>query len=186
MLLSVSQGYQFTANDAYQFGAQSFDVNLGFESGADVHAVDLAAGWGGVTILGAVDSLPLGLTGSPRAREPEEPGAGRRAGRLDRAALLRLRTGDERRRVLRAAPRRAAFFAVRRTNCITCTCSTAYAPIICCSARAPTCTLPIKGRIGVGVAGEFFDRRTFYQTPDVSPARFQFPQVRISLTWSGS
>ena len=46
--------------------------------------------------------------------------------------------------------------------------------------------LPIKGRVGFGVAAEFFDRRTFYQTPGTTPARFQFPQFRLFMTWTGS
>jgi hypothetical protein len=46
--------------------------------------------------------------------------------------------------------------------------------------------LPLRGKIGFGVSGEFFDRRTFYQTPDDPPARFNFPQFRAYLTWSGS
>jgi hypothetical protein len=46
--------------------------------------------------------------------------------------------------------------------------------------------VPVRGRLGVSVTGEFFDRRTYYQTPGVQNAHFHFPQFRLSLTWSSS
>ena len=46
--------------------------------------------------------------------------------------------------------------------------------------------VPVKGRLGIGAAGEFFDRRTFYQTPGVPRAHFHFPQFRAFLTWSSA
>ena len=44
--------------------------------------------------------------------------------------------------------------------------------------------VPVNGRLGIGASGEFFDRRTFYQTPGVPRAHFHFPQFRAYLTWS--
>jgi len=46
--------------------------------------------------------------------------------------------------------------------------------------------VPLPGRFGVIVTGEYFDRRTYFQTPDVEPAHFHFPQFRLSFTWNGS
>jgi len=43
--------------------------------------------------------------------------------------------------------------------------------------------LPLKGRLGASVTGEFFDRRTFYQQEGVERAHFKFPQFRAALTW---
>ena len=46
--------------------------------------------------------------------------------------------------------------------------------------------VPLRGRLGIGVTGEYFDRRTYYQRPGVDRALFQFPQFRLALTWSAS
>ena len=44
--------------------------------------------------------------------------------------------------------------------------------------------LPLRGRLGAEVIGEFFDRRTFFQQPDIERTHFHFPQFRAGLTWS--
>ena len=44
-------------------------------------------------------------------------------------------------------------------------------------------TVPVRGRLGVGVTGEFFDRHSFYQDAAETIRRFSFPQARLSLTW---
>ena len=36
---------------------------------------------------------------------------------------------------------------------------------------------------GIGVTGEYFDRRTFYQDADRTIKRFHYPQVRAFVTW---
>jgi hypothetical protein len=46
--------------------------------------------------------------------------------------------------------------------------------------------LPVRGRLGLGVSGEFFDRRTFYQHEGGSRARFHYPQFRAYFTWHAS
>jgi hypothetical protein len=46
--------------------------------------------------------------------------------------------------------------------------------------------VPLKGKVGIGAAAEFFDRRTYYQTEGVPAGKFRFPQVRLYLTWSAS
>ena len=182
--LSVSQGYQFSANDAYRFGAQSFEVNLSFESAATSRTSFWAAGWGGVTVLGAVDSLPFGVTEVPEEHEDpegESPGQG-------------VSTGP---RFYDYGPGTnfGAFFSLRRDGRPFFTLAyEAHHLYVLDGVRAnhllqrgrADLKVPIKGRIGVGVAAEFFDRRTFYQTPGTTPARFQFPQFRAFLTWTGS
>ena len=46
--------------------------------------------------------------------------------------------------------------------------------------------LPLRGPFGIGVTGEYFDRRTFYQDTDRTRARYHYPQVRAYFTWSVS
>ena len=47
-------------------------------------------------------------------------------------------------------------------------------------------TVPLRGPLGIGFSGEFFDRRTLYQAEGVSPAHFYFPQFRVFVTWFAS
>ena len=136
LLLSVAQGYQFNANNAYRFGAQTFDTMFSVLKHLTSTTSLWAAGWGGVTVLGAVDSLPAGVERNPGGKS----GPGRGTGRLDGSALLRLRSRRECRRVLPASSTRSAVLPVLVRSFITCTCSTACAPIISSSARGPTCT----------------------------------------------
>ena len=183
LLLSVAQGYQFISNDAYRFGAQSFEANVSVVKRYDSGMSMWIAGWGGVTILGAVDSLPPGLT--PGEIPDEEP---------DPDAPQGVSTGP---RFYDYGPggNAGAYMSLQRTS----------RPFFIFSyelhhlyvldgvranhmlqrARADL-RLPLRGKIGFGVSGEIFDRRTYYQEPGVSRARFNFPQFRAYLTWNAS
>ena len=44
--------------------------------------------------------------------------------------------------------------------------------------------VPVFGPWGIGVAGEYFDRRTFFQDPDQTKKSYHYPQFRAFLTWS--
>ena len=76
--LSVLQAYDYSKNNAYQFGAQSFEVNAAFTGKLSSRTSIWVSGWGGLTALGAVDSLPS--TGAPPVEptpdEGESPGQG--------------------------------------------------------------------------------------------------------------
>ena len=43
--------------------------------------------------------------------------------------------------------------------------------------------LPLRGAFGVGVTGEYFDRRTFYQDAAATRVKYHYPQVRAYFTW---
>ena len=43
--------------------------------------------------------------------------------------------------------------------------------------------LPLRGALGLGVTGEYFDRRTFYQDADRTRVNYHYPQVRTYFTW---
>ena len=66
---SVIQTYDYQNNDAYATGSQSFDAALGFTQPLSRRCGFWVLGWGGLTILGAVDSLPPGVDEVP---DPEE------------------------------------------------------------------------------------------------------------------
>jgi hypothetical protein len=179
--LSVAQGYQFNSNDAYRFGAQSFEANVAFSKRYSSGTSLWMAGWGGVTVLGAVDSLPPGLTDEdiPEA-DPDAPqgvstgprfydyGPGGNAG-----GYLSLQRGTRPFFILSYELHHLYVLDGVRAN------------HLLQRARADV-RFPLRGTIGFGVTGEIFDRRTFYQTPGVNRARFSFPQFRAFLTWSAS
>jgi len=177
--LNVSQDYQYSKNDAYQFGAQAFDVSLGVRHDLSDRLTVTANGWGGVTVLGAVDSIPpegsvvpeasadggQGVSTGPRFYD-YGPGSNFGGGitlRRDRRDIARFGYEAQQLHVLDGA--RANHFLQR--------------------ARADV-TVPVHRRIGILVTGEFFDRHTYFQTPGAEPAHFHFPQFRVALTWNGS
>ena len=66
-------------------------TNFSYSKQLSAHNSMFLAGWGGVTILGAIDSIPLGGI----VEVPVDPEAG-----IDWSAVLRLRAWRERRRLL--------------------------------------------------------------------------------------
>ena len=74
---TVLQSYDYQSNDAYATGAQSFEAAVGVTQPLSSRTNVWLMGWGGLTVLGAVDSLPLGITELPgEPEEPEEPEGG--------------------------------------------------------------------------------------------------------------
>jgi hypothetical protein len=178
--LSVMQGYQYNKNDAYQFGAQSFDVNLGTTKALTSRTSMWLTGWGGVTILGAVDSVP-----PEGSTVPEEPGEDAGQGVSTGPRFYDYGPGTN----------FGGFFVLRRDGRSIFT--AAYeahhlhvldgvrANHLLQRARADL-NIPIRGRLGASVVGEFFDRRTWYQTAGIEKAHLHYPQFRVGLTWSAS
>ena len=64
--LNVQQAYDFEQNDAYQFGAQSFELHGSSTIKLSERTSMFVVGWGGLTALGAVDSLPPGFVPTGR------------------------------------------------------------------------------------------------------------------------
>jgi hypothetical protein len=179
--LSVAQGYQYYENDAYQFGAQSFEATLGATRTLTSRISLWAIGWGGLTVLGAVDSKPLPGT----EQVPAEPDPGEEAGQgvsvgprfydygpgttFGGLATLR-RDGRTFFTISYEAHHLHVLDGVRANHLLQ-------------HARADL-RVPLPGSLGIGVTAEYFDRRTYYQEPGVSPGEFHFPQIRTALIWS--
>jgi hypothetical protein len=133
-------------------------------------------GWGGLTVLGAIDSLPLGLTEVPEEEATGDAGQGVSEGprfydygpgsdfgvttifsRNNRPFTNLFYEG---RHLFSLDGVRANHFLQRvRIDLL----------------------LPLKGAFGAGVTGEYFDRRTFYRTPPTAP--HHYPQIRFYATW---
>ncbi len=175
---SVVQSYDFQKNDAYATGSQSFDAAFGFTQNLSSRTRFWMLGWGGLTVLGAIDSLPLGLTEVPEDKESGDAGQGVSEGpryydygpgsnfgatatfsRNNRSFAVLFYEG---RHLYSLDGVRANHFLQR--------------------ARFDL-LLPVKGAFGLGATTEYFDRRTFYQDAAATRVRYHYPQVRLYLTW---
>jgi hypothetical protein len=154
-LITVSQDYQYNKNPAYQFGAQAVATNFSYAKQLSAHNSMFLAGWGGVTILGAIDSIPLGGI----VEVPVDPEAGQGVS-----------TGP---RYYDYGPggNVGAFFTIRRDNRPLLNIGYELHHLhILDGVRANHMLQrirgdfmwPLKGRLGIGTTGEFFERKTFY------------------------
>ena len=179
--LSVAQGYQFNSNNAYRFGAESFETIFSvvkrFSSGTSMWA----AGWGGITILGAVDSLPPGL--KPEDIPEEDPNAPQGVSTGPR--FYDYGPGGNAGGYMSLQRSGFPFFILSYELHHLYVLDGVRANHLLQRGRADL-RLPLRGKIGLGVTSEVFDRRTFYQTEGISRARFNFPQFRVYLTWNAS
>jgi hypothetical protein len=182
---SVVQSYDFQKNDAYATGSQSFEGAFSYASNLSSNTRMWVLGWGGLTVLGAIDSLPLGLTEVPEEEEEEEgEGEGEGAGQgvsegpryydygpggsFGATAIFFHKNQPfatffyEGRHIYSLDGVRANHFLQRgRIDLM----------------------VPLKGALGLGVTGEYFDRRTFYQDADRSRVNYHYPQLRTYFTW---
>jgi hypothetical protein len=175
---SVVQSYDFQSNDAYATGAQSLEVTIGAMPRLSSRTDMTLLGWGGVTVLGAVDSLPEGLTEPPPA--PEGPGAGQGVSEGPRyydygpgstfGALAVFARDNRPFAVLMYEGRHLySLDGVRANHFLQRT-------------RLDLLT-PLRGALGVGVSGEYFFRQSFYQDASRTQVEYRYPQFRAYFTW---
>jgi hypothetical protein len=176
---SVVQSYDYQANDAYSTGAQSFDAMVGMAWKLSPATSLRATGWGGLTVLGAVDSLPVDVTERP---EDEEEGSGGQGvsegpryydygpGSNVGATVMLVRNtrpmvvfSYEGRHLYSLDGVRANHFLQR--------------------ARLDLLAR-LRGPLGIGGSAEYFDRQTFYQDAARTIKRYHYPQLRAFFTWS--
>jgi hypothetical protein len=178
-LFTFAQRYQYNNNPAYQFGAQAFEGTFIGERRLSSRISMLALGGGGVTVLGAVDSIPLGgIIDQPDP--PPDAGQGVSTGPRYydygpggnlTATFTLLR---DRRQFLNAGYELYHLHVLDGVR----------ANHILQRARLDF-TWPLKGALGVGASTEFFSRRTLY-ADDAGEATYHFPQYRIFLSWQPS
>jgi hypothetical protein len=181
--LMVTQGYEYQANDVYRFGAQTFNAMVATTTTTSRTKLWLA-GWGGLTVLGAVDSLPVDVEEAPEEPETPEgegPGQGVSEGpryydygpgsNFGALATLQYRSRKivgfsyEGRQLYSLDGVRANHFLQRlRLDLL----------------------VPFHPKLGIGVTTEYFDRRTYYQDEARTVKKFHYPQFRVYFTWSVS
>ena len=177
--VNVQQAYDFEQNDAYQFGAQSFELHTSFTTKLSERTSMFVVGWGGLTALGAVDSLPPGFV--PEPEEPEEPPEGGQGvsegprfydygpGSTFGAGTSFTRNGREFANFYYRSHHLYSLDGVRANHLL--------------QHLRMDLLVPVHGSLGLGVSGEFFHRKTYYQDGVSAPTKLHYPQFRAYLTW---
>jgi hypothetical protein len=174
---SVIQTYNYQNNDAYSTGSQAIDAAFGTTFKLSERTNFWVLGWAGLTVLAAVDSLPLGLTERP---EEEEPSAGQ--GVSEGPRFYDYGPGSDfggLGRLVRNGRDVALFFYVGRQIY---SLDGVRANHFLQHVRVDL-LFPLRGPLGLGVSGEYFDRRSFYQDPAQTKQSYHYPQVRGYFTW---
>ena len=174
---SVIQTYNYQTNDAYSTGSQAIDAAIGTTRALSPRTNFWVLGWGGLTVLGAVDSLPPGVTSRPED-EPSSGGQGVSEGPRyydygpgsDFGGLAR---------VTRDGRDIALFFYVGRQIY---SLDGVRANHFLQHLRIDL-LFPLRGALGIGTSGEFFHRRSYYQDEAGSIQTYHYPQLRAYLTW---
>ena len=174
---SVIQTYNYLNNDAYSTGSQAIDAGIGTTRALTRRTDFWILGWGGLTVLGAVDSLPLGVTEKP---EEEEPSAGQGVSEgprfydygpgSDFGTLARI-TRDGREMLL-------FFYVGRQIYSL----DGVRANHFLQHTRVDL-LLPLHGPLGLGASAEYFHRRSYYQDAESTIKTYHYPQLRAYLTW---
>ena len=175
---SVLQSYDYQNNDAFSTGAQSFDAALGGTHAFSQRTSLWTIGWGGLTVLGAVDSLPLGVTEKPE--ETEEPSGGQ--GVSEGPRFYDYGPGSDwgaGARLVRDSRTLVAFvYEGRQLYSL----DGVRANHLLQRARVDV-LVPLHGPLGLGTSAEFFHRRSYYQDPAHTIQGYHYPQFRAYLTW---
>jgi hypothetical protein len=177
MQFSLIQTYNYQKNDVYATGSQAIDAALGTTRKLSSRTDFWFLGWGGLTVLGAVDSLPLGVTEKPEDT-PSSAGQGVSEGPRfydygpgsDFGTLTRL-THDGRDILL-------FFYVGRQIYSL----DGVRANHFLQHTRVDF-VVPLHGPLGIGTSAEYFHRRSYYQDADRTIKTFHYPQLRAYLTW---
>jgi hypothetical protein len=175
---SVVQSYDFQSNDAYTTGAQSLEATIGATPHLSARTNVAMAAWGGVTVLGAIDSLPLGITERPQP--PEGPGAGQGVSEGPRyydygpgstfGALAQFARNGQ--------PFATLFYEGRHLYSL----DGVRANHFLQRARLDV-LMPLSGALGMGVSGEYFFRQSFFLEEEHEQVEYRYPQFRAYFTW---
>ena len=159
-------------------GSQSVEGALGFTQNLSSTTRFWMMGWGGVTVLGAIDSLPVGLSERPEDEGTGDAGQGVSEGPRyydygpgSNFGVTAIFSRNNR-------PFTTLFYEGRHLFSL----DGVRANHFLQRGRIDL-MLPLKGAIGAGVTGEYFDRRTFYQDAAKSRTNYHYPQVRFYMTW---
>ena len=175
---SVVQSYDYQSNDAYATGSQTIEAAIGISQPLSQRTGVRFAGWGGLTVLGAVDSLPLGITERPE--RPENPGGGQ--GVSEGPRYYDYGPGSTFGAIAQLSRDGRLFGALLYEGRHLYTLDGVRANHVLQRARLDL-LFPVRGAFGLGASGEYFFRQSFYQDEDDSHLEYRYPQFRIYATW---
>jgi uncharacterized protein DUF3943 len=174
---SVIQTYNYQNNAAYATGSQAIDAALGTTRALSSRTKFWILGWGGLTVLGAVDSLPLGVT-----EKPEDPESSAGQGVSEGPRFYDYGPGSDfgtLARLTRDGRDVALFFYLGRQIY---SLDGVRANHFLQQTRVDL-LFPLHGKFGIGTSAEYFHRRSYYQDAAGTIQTFHFPQLRAYLTW---
>jgi hypothetical protein len=177
---SMVQSYDYQKNDAYATGAQSIEGLIDTKWEMSPSTVVRFNTWAGLTVLGAVDSLPLGTDEVP-VEEEGEGDAGQ--GVSEGPRYYDYGPGSTFGGSAIAAHNGRMFATLSYEGRHLYSLDGVRANHLLQRLRLDLLA-PLRGPFGVGVAGEYFDRRTWFQDPDHTKKSYRYPQFRVFLTWS--
>ena len=137
-------------------------------------------GWGGLTVLGAIDSLPVDVTEVPVEEPDTEPEGGQGVSEGPRyydygpgsnLGMTAAFSHDGR-------PFAVLFYEGRHLYSL----DGVRANHFLQRARVDL-LLPLRGRLGFGTSVEYFDRQTFFQDEERTRRGYHYPQLRAYFTW---
>jgi hypothetical protein len=177
--VSVLQSYDFNNNDVYEFGAQSFEGNVQTNLALSAHTSVALLGWGGATVLGAVDSLPV-PDAQPLPALPEAGGqdAGEEEGERTYDYGPGWNFGGSAYFMHRNRPFAVVMYEARHLFVL----DGVRANHLLQRGRLDLMA-PLRGKLGIGASSEYFDRRTYFKDERGTTQRFHYPQFRVYLTW---
>ncbi len=180
---NVLQSYDFQSNDAFATGSQSFEMAVGVTQPLSQRTSLWVMGWGGLTVLGAIDSLPLGVTEVPEEEEEEEGEPEGGQGVSEGPRFYDYGPGATFGAFARFSRDRRPFAAFSYEGRHIYSLDGVRANHFLQRARLDL-LLPLRGPLGFGVSGEYFFRQSFYQDEARSELEYRYPQFRAYLTWS--
>jgi len=176
---TVAQSYDFQDNDAYNFGAQSFEGIVGMTKRFSPTIALSFFGSGGLTVLGAINSLPADVEDVPEDEvDPDAP-----QGVSEGPRFYDYGPGSN---------FSGAVFLTRDRHIIAAFVYEGRQLFSLDGVRAnhflqhirADLVSPLRGPLGIGVSGEYFSRHTYFQDAAATEREFWYPQFRAFLTWS--
>ncbi len=180
---SVIQSYDFQKNDAYSTGAQSFEGALGYTRPLSQRNSMFLFAWGGATVLGAIDSLPLGVTEVPEEEEEEEEEGGDAGqGVSEGPRYYDYGPGGNFGFTAEFSRDRRPFTIVSYEGRHLYSLDGVRANHFLQRLRVDL-LVPLRRQLGLGASGEYFIRNTYYQDEARTVREYHYPQLRAYFTW---
>jgi hypothetical protein len=168
--VTLAQSYDFVLNEAYDFGRQGFDLALSGSKGMSRRLAASFLGGVGVTVLGAINQVALVEPFETPDGEPESREYDYGPGTTFGASAQFLLDGYSFANVAYQGYQIYVVDGIRANHVL--------------QRVRVDLLIPIRGRLAVGVSGEFFYRKTYFQAG--GEQRIKYPQARIFLAWRRS